>query len=83
MNRTFTNDDYLTLGKLVDAVLHPKFKLDESIEKIEREIKVMNDLKDAGHIAQTADMMDIVSGTGLRQLPSCFPRYTERYTSNS
>ncbi|KAH8883296.1 hypothetical protein GQ53DRAFT_753005 [Thozetella sp. PMI_491] len=53
------------LGKLVDAVLQPASKFDVHITKINGELKVLNELKDAGHIAQTADMMEIVSGTGV------------------
>ncbi len=50
--------------------LQPTSKFDEYIARVDAEIKIMNELKDAGHIAQTADMMDIISGTGLRSYRS-------------
>ncbi len=63
----FANDYFQqTSEQLVDAVLQPNSKFDEYITKIDAEIRNMNELKDAGHIAQTADMMDMISGTGLR-----------------
>ena len=40
-------------------------KLDGYMADVEDEIKTMNELKDAGHIAQTADMMEIVADTGI------------------
>ncbi|KAI9703002.1 MAG: hypothetical protein M1820_005993 [Bogoriella megaspora] len=52
------------LSKLVDAICHPESKLDEHIKHIERGIRRLNALKEAGHMAQSADMMKVVSDTG-------------------
>ena len=52
--------------KLLDAMLRPtESKLDGYMADVEDEIKTMNELKDAGHIAQTADMMGIIADTGI------------------
>jgi hypothetical protein len=52
-------------AKLLDAILKPNFKFDDYISQIDREIKTINEHKDAGHIAQSADMMDVVTDTGF------------------
>ncbi|KAK0611412.1 hypothetical protein B0T14DRAFT_327836 [Immersiella caudata] len=52
-------------SKLIDAVLRPSSTFDDCISKIEEEIKTMKELKDAGHIAQAADMMEFVADTGV------------------
>ncbi|KKY29196.1 hypothetical protein UCRPC4_g00102 [Phaeomoniella chlamydospora] len=52
------------LSKLVDAVLQPTNKFSAFVSDIEDEIKVLNALKDAEHVAQAANMMEVVSGTG-------------------
>jgi hypothetical protein len=51
-------------GKLVDAIFHPNSKFDAFISNVEAEIKKMNALKDAGQVAQTADMRELVLETG-------------------
>ena len=52
--------------RLVDAVLKPDSKFKDYIKNVETELKTINQLRDAGHVAQTADMMDVVTGTGER-----------------
>jgi len=52
--------------KLLDAMLRPtESKLDGYMSDIDDEIKTMNELKDAGHIAQTVDIMEIITDTGI------------------
>ena len=57
--------DYWKPGKLVDAVLQPNSKFDDFVSKIDDEIKTISELKDAGHVAQATDMMDVVTDTGI------------------
>ncbi|KAK3985454.1 hypothetical protein QBC44DRAFT_299081 [Cladorrhinum sp. PSN332] len=51
------------LNKLVDALLNNRSKFQDLIDDLEVEYKTMQELKDASHVAQTADMMDVVSDT--------------------
>lgn len=49
----------------MDIILHPDNKFDDYIKDIEREVKRLHALKEAGHIAQSADMMKMVTDTGV------------------
>ncbi|KAK4224661.1 hypothetical protein QBC38DRAFT_485064 [Podospora fimiseda] len=51
------------LNKLVDALLNNTSKLENLIADLEVDYKAMQELKDASHVAQTADMLDVVSDT--------------------
>lgn len=55
----------MCVGKLVDAFFQPNSKFDTYISNVEAEVQTINTLKEAGHVAQTADMMSLVEGTGL------------------
>lgn len=57
------------LGKLVDAIFQAEAKFDDHIKNIERDVQKMNALKEAGHIAQSADMHKIISNTGQGRWP--------------
>jgi hypothetical protein len=48
--------------------MHPRSKFDACINDIEAEVKKLHALRDAGHIAQTTDMMELMSETSLRKL---------------
>ncbi|KAL9088217.1 MAG: hypothetical protein Q9165_006344 [Trypethelium subeluteriae] len=52
------------LGKLVDAIFQAEGKFDVHVKNIGSQVQKMHALKDAGHIAQNADMMKIISSTG-------------------
>jgi hypothetical protein len=53
------------IGKLVDAIINPSSKFEEVISEIEAEVKNLYALREAGHIAQATDMMELVSETSL------------------
>jgi hypothetical protein len=52
-------------GKIVDAIMHPRSKFEGFISNIDAEVKKLHDLRDAGHVAQTTDMMELMSETSL------------------
>jgi hypothetical protein len=54
-----------TSGKIVDAIMHPRSKFEDFISNIDAEVKKLHALRDAGHVAQTADMMELMSETSL------------------
>ncbi|KAF2100847.1 hypothetical protein NA57DRAFT_74446 [Rhizodiscina lignyota] len=53
------------LRKIVDVILHPENKFGDYIKDIELELTKLHALKEAGHIAQSADMMKMMTDTGL------------------
>jgi hypothetical protein len=80
MVRMAAHGDYP--GKLVDAVLQPDSKFDDYISRINEEIRIMNELKDAGHIAQAADMMEVVTDTGTGLSSSLIPSSAFKITDS-
>jgi len=54
-----------TSGKIVDAIMHPRSKFEDFISNIDAEVKKLYALRDAGHVAQTTDMMELMSETSL------------------
>ena len=56
-------------------MLQPNSKFTDLVKAVDAELRTIDGLKDAGHIAQTADMMEIVSGTGQRE--SCVTHHGE------
>ncbi|KAF1347430.1 hypothetical protein EJ07DRAFT_185191 [Lizonia empirigonia] len=53
------------LRQLRDAVLRPvETKFDQCIERISAEVDKLHELKDAAHVAQQADMKDLLESTG-------------------
>ncbi|KAI9667781.1 MAG: hypothetical protein M1821_000600 [Bathelium mastoideum] len=52
------------LGKLVDAIFRAEGKFDVHVKNIEHEVQKMHAFKDAGHVAQSDDMMKTISKTG-------------------
>jgi hypothetical protein len=45
--------------------MHPRSKFENSISNIDVDVKKLQALRDAGHIAQTTDMMELMSETSL------------------
>jgi len=59
----------LILGKLTNAILSPSDnKFDGYIKKIEAKAKKMLELGAVAHKAQTADIKEVVDGTGQSML---------------
>ena len=48
--------------------MHPRSKFEACISDIEAELKKLHDLRDAGHVAQTTDMLELMSETSLGKL---------------
>jgi hypothetical protein len=63
-----------TSGKIVDAIMHPHSKFEHFISNIDAEVKKLQALRDAGHVAQTTDMMELMSETSLSRSISLMPR---------
>lgn len=57
------------LGKIMDAIFQPEAKFDDQVKVVEREVQKLHTLKEAGHIAQSADMHRIISNTGQGKRP--------------
>ena len=48
--------------------MHPRSKFEACISHIEAESKKLHALRDAGHVAQTTDMLELMSETSLGKL---------------
>jgi hypothetical protein len=48
--------------------MHPRSKFEACINDIEAELKKLHALRDAGHVAQTTDMLELMSETSLGKL---------------
>jgi hypothetical protein len=48
--------------------MHPRSKFEESIGNIDIDLKKLHALRDAGHVAQTTDMMELMSETSLGKI---------------
>lgn len=54
--------------------MHPHSKFEHFISNIDAEVKKLQALRDAGHVAQTTDMMELMSETSLSRSISLMPR---------